>query len=308
MAELNATQSKQKYLIIIAGPTAIGKTALSIKIGQKYNCPIISFDSRQFYNEMSIGTAKPTAEELALAEHHFINSRSITELYTAGMFENDAIQRLDLLFKKHDICVAVGGSGLYIDALCDGIDEIPADKEIRESLHKRWKEEGLEVLQEEVKQHDPEFYEIGDMKNPRRVIRALEVFEATGKTYSSFRTNPKKERSFNTIWIGLEMDLQELYERINLRVDQMMENGLLEEVNSLRDKSDLKALKTVGYREILDHFSGLHDLDTAIELIKRNSRRYAKKQFTWFQKRNEIFWFNPEDETAIYKFVQGKLS
>jgi len=308
MAELDSIQSKKKHLIIIAGPTAIGKTALSIKIAQKYDCPIISFDSRQFYNEMSIGTAKPSREELAQAEHHFINSRSITELYTAGMFENDAIDRLDQLFKEHDICIAVGGSGLYIDALCDGIDDIPADKEIRERLHSRWQDEGLEALQEEVKKNDPEFYEAGDMKNPRRVIRALEVFEATGKTYSSFRTNPKKQRSFATIWIGLEMDLQKLYERINLRVDQMMENGLVEEVNSLIDQSDLKALKTVGYRELLDHFSGFHDLETAVELIKRNSRRYAKKQFTWFQKRKEIFWVNPTDEKSIYQFLDRKLS
>ena len=308
MAKLTSIQSKQKHLIIIAGPTAIGKTALSIKIAQKYNCPIISFDSRQFYNEMSIGTAKPSKVELAQAEHHFINSRSITELYTAGMFENDAISQLDLIFKEHDICVAVGGSGLYIDALCDGIDDIPADKEIREKLQKRWKEEGLESLQEEVKENDPEFYEAGDMKNPRRVIRALEVFKATGKTYSSFRTNPKKQRSFNTIWIGLEIDLQKLYDRINLRVDQMMENGLLQEVKSLIDKSDLKALKTVGYRELIDYFSGEHDLETAVELIKRNSRRYAKKQFTWFQKRKEIYWINPADETAIYQYLDRKLS
>lgn len=296
----------QKYLIVIAGPTAVGKTSLSIKLAQHFNCPILSYDSRQFYNEMTIGTAKPNLTELNQAEHHFINCRSIEEVYTAGMFENDAIALLNEVYKNHDYCVAVGGSGLYIDALVYGIDDIPSDEKIREKLYNRWQNHGLEVLQQEVEKIDPVYYSSADMKNPRRVMRALEVFEITGKPYSSLRSGPNKERAFNTIWVGLEMDLEELYSRINERVDEMIHNGLEEEVKNLIPLKHLKALKTVGYREFIDYFEGKQDIDSTIELIKRNTRRYARKQYTWFRRNEDIKWFDPIPVEPIAAYVQSK--
>ncbi|MBD3638494.1 MAG: tRNA (adenosine(37)-N6)-dimethylallyltransferase MiaA [Crocinitomicaceae bacterium] len=302
MDELKHTQ---KLLIVLVGPTAVGKTSLSLELAKTFNCPILSTDSRQFYKEMSIGTAKPSPEELSQAEHHFINSRSIHDRYTAGMFETDAINCLNSIYQKHQICVAVGGSGLYINALCYGIDDIPASEEIRERLFERLDNEGLEALQKEVKQIDPEFYEASDMKNPRRVMRALEVYEITGKKYSSFRNMSKKPRDFKTLWVGLEMDLQELYDRINKRVDVMMEQGLLDEVKSLYKYKDLKALKTVGYQEMIDHLDGKIDLKEAVELIKRNTRRFAKKQYTWFRKNEEIKWFQVDQWSEILQHIQS---
>jgi tRNA dimethylallyltransferase len=299
MAEL------KKTLIVLVGPTAVGKTSLSIELAQELDCPIISTDSRQFYKEMTIGTAKPTAEELNQAEHHFINSRSIHDRYTAGMFEADAISTLNKIFQNHDVCIAVGGSGLYINALCYGIDDIPASDEVREVLHKRWKTEGLESLQEEVKQIDPEFYENSDMQNPRRVMRALEVYILTGKKYSSYRKNQNKKRPFNCIWLGLEMDTEVLYERINQRVDKMVENGLIEEVRSLLPHKDLKSMKTVGYQEIVDFLEHKTTKEQAIELVKRNSRRFAKKQFTWFRKNEEVRWFKPGQNAQILDYIQA---
>jgi tRNA dimethylallyltransferase len=302
MAEL----VKDKYLIVIAGPTAIGKTSLSIELANRLGCPILSFDSRQFYKELTIGTAKPSADELAMAEHHFIDSRSVEEVYTAGMFENDAILKLKDLFQNNDYCIAVGGSGLYIDALCYGIDDIPSSEDLRKELYSRLQNEGLSVLQEEVKKADPEYFRTADMKNPRRVMRALEVFQLTAKPYSSFRSSRKKERTFSTIWIGLEMDLESLYERINSRVESMIEDGLIKEVKGLVKHRSLKALKTVGYREILDYLDGKEELEKTVELIKRNTRRYARKQFTWFRKNNEIKWFDPKDKEAIFALIQAK--
>jgi tRNA dimethylallyltransferase len=302
MAEL----VKDKYLIVIAGPTAIGKTSLSIELANRLGCPILSFDSRQFYKELTIGTAKPSADELAMAEHHFIDSRSVEEVYTAGMFENDAILKLKDLFQNNDYCIAVGGSGLYIDALCYGIDDIPSSEDLRKELYSRLQNEGLSVLQEEVKKADPEYFRTADMKNPRRVMRALEVFQLTAKPYSSFRSSRKKERAFSTIWIGLEMDLELLYERINSRVESMIEDGLIKEVKGLVKHRSLKALKTVGYREILDYLDGKEELEKTVELIKRNTRRYARKQFTWFRKNNEIKWFDPKDKEAIFALIQAK--
>ncbi|MEX1003159.1 MAG: tRNA (adenosine(37)-N6)-dimethylallyltransferase MiaA [Crocinitomicaceae bacterium] len=303
MAEL--TPPTKKTLIVISGPTAVGKTRLSIQLAKHFKCPILSYDSRQFYHEMTIGTAKPSVEELAQAEHHFINSRSIKELYTAGMYEQDAVSLLHELFKTHDYCIAVGGSGLYIDALCYGIDDIPSDPGIRKKLADRWKNEGLEALQEEVRKIDPDYYESADMKNPRRVMRALEVYEITGKTYTSYRTRPQKERNFNSIRIGLEMEQEKLYKRVDHRVDQMIQKGLLEEVKNLLPHKHLKALKTVGYRELIDYFEEKTDLNTAVELVKRNSRRFARKQYTWFRKNKAIKWFQSTDEEAVINYLES---
>lgn len=279
-----------KKLIIIAGPTAIGKTSLSIQLAQKYNCPIISFDSRQFYKEMSIGTAKPSNDELAAAEHYFINSHSVKNIYTAGKFETEALAKLDEIFKSQDYCIAVGGSGLYINALCYGIDEIPTNPEIRDKLIVRWKTEGLESLVNEVKKVDLDFFSTADMKNPRRVVRALEVFYTSGQPYSNFRLNQSKKRNFDTLWIGLKMERNLLNERINSRVDKMIEEGLIDEVKSLVSLKEMKALNTVGYRELFDFFEGKYTKEEAIEQIKRNTRHFAKRQDVWFNKNTDIQW------------------
>jgi tRNA dimethylallyltransferase len=301
MAELN----KNATLIVIAGPTAVGKTELSLALAKEFSCPIISFDSRQFYKELNIGTAKPSAKELSEAEHHFINSRSIHDFYTSGMYENDAIQKLDELFKTNKIVIAVGGSGLYINGLCYGIDDIPSDLNVREALKERWQKEGLEALQKELKEKDPDYYEIADEKNPRRIMRALEVIEISGKTYTSFRTKTNKKRNFKTIWIGLEEEIETLYERINLRVDEMLEKGLLKEVTELKDLLHLKSLRTVGYQEFEDYFKGLIEVEKAIELVKRNSRRYAKRQLLWFRKNEEIKWFKAGISKQIVDYINS---
>lgn len=283
-----------KKLIIVAGPTAIGKTSLSIQLAQHFNCPIISFDSRQFYKEMSIGTAKPSKEELAAAKHYFIDSHSVKNIYTAGKYETEALAKLDEIYTTNDYCIAVGGSGLYINALCYGIDEIPTNPEIREKLIARWKNEGLEILVEEVKQVDPDFFSTGDMKNPRRVVRALEVYNTSGKPYSYYRLNQNKPRKFNTLWIGLKMPREVLFERINQRVDDMITAGLVEEAKNLLHLKKLKALNTVGYQELFEYFDGNATLDAAIEQIKRNTRHFAKRQDVWFNKNVEIQWIDTD--------------
>ena len=237
---------------------------------------------------MSIGTAKPTHAELNQAQHYFINSHSINETYTCGKFENEALEKLTEIFNEHDVCIAVGGSGLYINALCYGIDEIRTNAEIKNKLVDRWQTEGLEVLQKEVEKVDPDFFQTADMKNPRRVIRALEVYQASGKPFSFFRKNQSKPRNFETIWLGLNLDRPELNERINQRVDIMIENGLIEAVTGLYEKKELKALNTVGYQEIFDFIEQKTNLETAIDFVKRNSRHYAKKQMVWFKKNSEI--------------------
>lgn len=302
MAELN------KNLIIIVGPTAIGKTSLSIQLAQKYKCPIISFDSRQFYREMSIGTAKPSLQELNAAEHHFINSRSINELYTAGMFEKDALELLSEKFKTHDTCIAVGGSGLYINGLIYGIDDIPKDEGIRDRLKDELEQQGIESLQQKVRNCDPDYFQSADIQNPRRLMRALEVFEITGKPYSTFRKKSKKNRPFTSHWIGLQSDMEVLYEIINQRVDQMFENGLLEEAKKLYSDRQQKALNTVGYVELFNFFDGKYDLDEAIRLIKRNSRHYAKRQLTWFRKNKDVNWFKRDEIQEILKYLEVNKS
>jgi tRNA dimethylallyltransferase len=302
MAELT------KSLIVVVGPTAVGKTSLSLSLAKQFNCPIMSADSRQFYKEMSIGTAKPTVSELKEVPHHFINSRSVNEFYTAGMYENDGMQELSEIYLQNDTCLLVGGSGLYINALCYGIDDIPSDEKVRNQLRERLETEGLEALQNQLQQIDPEYFNLGDMKNPRRVMRALEVFLISGKNYSSFRKSAKKIRPFNIIWVGLEIELEKLYVQINQRVDNMIASGLVDEVKFLEDRQELKSLKTVGYQEIFEHLAGKISLEEAVELIKRNSRRYAKRQLTWFKKNTDVKWFNPNDFERVMTHIESNKS
>ncbi|MBU1374018.1 MAG: tRNA (adenosine(37)-N6)-dimethylallyltransferase MiaA [Bacteroidetes bacterium] len=301
-------QGKQKTLIVIAGPTAIGKTALAIEIAQTYQTEIISADSRQFFKEMSIGTAKPNPQELATVPHHFINSHSIHEEVSVGTFEKQASAKIDTLFQQNDVLVMVGGSGLYINAVLYGFDEIPkADENLRNQLNQRLASEGIESLQKQLKELDPTYFNQVDIHNPQRVIRALEVCLTTGKPFSSFRKTQNKERNFNTIFIGLNTEREQLYERINLRVDLMMQDGLLDEVKSLREYQHLNALKTVGYSEIFNHINGEWTLEQAVDKIKQNSRNFAKRQLTWFKRSEDVLWFNPSNSKEILDYVETTL-
>jgi tRNA dimethylallyltransferase len=300
--------SSSKYLISIAGPTAIGKTAAAITLAQHYQTEILSADSRQFYREMSVGTAKPSAPELAAVEHHFINSHSITESFNVGDFEKDGLARLNELFKTHDVVIMAGGSGLYIKAITEGFDELPdIDPAVRQSLNILFAQQGIGVLQEKLKQADPVYHNRVDLQNPQRLIRALEVFESTGKTYSSYRKGSYRQRPFESIKIGLDMPREQLYERINLRVDDMITQGLVQEVQQLLPYRHLNALNTVGYSEIFDYLDGKTDLPRAIELIKQNTRRFAKRQLTWFRKDTEIRWFNPADITGLIAYIDESI-
>ena len=281
----------KKNLISIVGPTAIGKTTLAIAIAKHYNTEIISADSRQFYKEMSIGTAVPSTEELASVPHHFIQHKSIFEEYTVGDFEREAIEKLAILFEDNDIVVMVGGSGLYVDAIKDGLDNFPPiDPEIRETLNQTLKTEGILSLQERLKILDMAYYRQVDLNNPHRLIRALEVCIGSGLPYTSFLKQKKPERNFNTITIAINAEREIIYDRINQRVDIMMEQGLLEEALSLKEQQSLNALQTVGYRELFNYFKGEFDLDTAIAEIKKNTRRFAKRQLTWLRKKEDIIW------------------
>lgn len=294
----------KKNLIVIAGPTAVGKTALSIELATFYNCPVISADSRQFYKEMSIGTAKPTTEEMQDVPHYFINNISIHDTYNVGQFEREAIECLETLFKTHDYLILVGGSGLYINAILNGVDEfeeIPSH--IREQLIKDYEEKGLSYLQEKLKQLDEVYYNQVDLNNPQRIMRALEVCIHTQKPYSSFRTKEKKQRSFNTINILINTEREALYARINKRVDIMMQNGLLDEVKLLYSNKHLNALNTVGYKELFDFIDGKCSLEEAVNLMKQNSRRYAKRQLTWFNHQGDFETFEPTDLEKIKAYL-----
>lgn len=285
--------SNNKYLISIVGPTAIGKTSLSIKLANYFNTEIVSADSRQFFKEMSIGTAAPTEEELAAAPHHFIHHKSITEDYNVGTFEKDALSKIEELHQKYDIVIMVGGSGLYVDAVTKGLDYFPdVDPKIREQLNKTLENEGLEVLQLQLKALDEVAYKTIAIDNPHRVIRALEICIGTKQPYSSFLNKEKNKRPFKTITVGLTADRDIIYDRINQRVDIMVENGLIEEVKSLTEYKHLNALNTVGYKEIFNYLDENWTLDFAISEIKKNSRRFAKRQLTWFKKNNETLWFD----------------
>ncbi len=292
---------RQKYLISIVGATAIGKTALSIELAKYYKTEIISCDSRQFYKEMNIGTAVPSQEELNLVKHHFIQSRSIFNDYSVGDFERDAIDKLDQLFKKHNIVVMVGGSGLYVDAVLKGLDDFPeVDPSIRENLKIELDEKGIENLQQKLKDLDPVSYQKIDIQNKQRLIRAIEICIGTGKPYSSFLKNKKNQRSFIPIKIGIAAEREVIYDRINQRVDIMMDQGLLEEATKLYPHKTLNALQTVGYKELFNYLDGDITLDFAVSEIKKNTRRFAKRQGTWFRKDKEIEWFDFEDNL---KFV-----
>ena len=296
--------NKNKTLILITGPTAIGKTGLAIFIAQQLQTEIISFDSRQFYKEMKIGTAVPTDEELAAVSHHFIQNRSIHEDYSVGDFERDALKKLDELFEKQDSVVMVGGSGLFEKAVTEGLDEFPdVDPKIRENLNQEFEKFGIEKLQEELKNSDSDYYQQVDLNNHHRIIRALEIIRETGKPFSSFRKNKSAERNFNVIKIGLELPREKIYERINLRVDIMMENGLLEEVKSLYEFKHLNSLQTVGYKELFDYLDGKIDLEFAVSEIKKNSRRYAKRQLTWWRKDENIHWFSPDQKKEVLNYI-----
>lgn len=293
-----------KTLIIIAGPTAIGKTALAIRLARHYKTEIISADSRQFYQEMAIGTAKPDPEELSTVKHHFIDSHSVKDTFTAGNFEKEALKVLEKLFIKHDQVIMVGGSGLFINAICNGFDELPVAKdEIRNQLNKDLKEQGIEYLQEMLKEVDPVYFAEVDINNPQRLVRALEVYKTSGQTFSSYRSNVRKPRPFNIISIALNTDREKLYERINSRVDQMINSGLIDEVKGLLKYRHLNALQTVGYSEIFDYLDGKFSLEEAIERIKQNTRRFAKRQITWFKKSDSIRWFDPEDYDSILNYL-----
>jgi tRNA dimethylallyltransferase len=294
--------STKKTLISVVGPTAIGKTALGIQIAQHFGTEIISADSRQFYREISIGTAKPNLQELNAAKHHFINSHSVNDLVSVGSFETEALSIIEELFKTNDVVVMVGGSGLYVKAILEGFDELPNVNEgVRNQLNQELEDFGIAKLQTELLASDPLYYGEIDIQNPQRIIRALEVIRSTGNTFSSYRTHKKAKRSFNVIKIGLNTSRELLYNRINLRVDEMMQNGLLDEVVSSKPYQQLNALKTVGYTELFDFLDGKTDLLSAIEMIKQNTRRFAKRQLTWFKRDEEINWFEPNDETIISK-------
>ncbi|MDB4921121.1 MAG: tRNA ((37)-N6)-dimethylallyltransferase MiaA [Mucilaginibacter sp.] len=299
-----STMDFSKTLIVIAGPTASGKTAAAIELARRYDTVVVSADSRQFYREMSIGTAKPTAEELNAVKHYFINSLSISETYTAGDYEKQCLELLAGLFKIHDVVVLAGGSGLFIKAVCEGFDVFPDnDPDVRERLNNELENNGIAYLQEKLKAADPEYYNQADINNPQRVIRALEVFESSGKPYSSYRKSALNKRPFHIVKFGLSLPRPVLYDRINQRVDEMVKQGLIDEVKSLLPYRYLNALNTVGYSELFDYFDGKTDLDTAIELIKQNTRRFAKRQITWFRKDKEINWLEANDENLVDKII-----
>lgn len=301
----------KKILIVILGPTAVGKTSLSIDIAKEFNTEIISADSRQFFREMNIGTAKPSEEQLTSVKHHFINSLSVKDEYNAGMFERDALKILNNIFKKKNIAVMAGGSGLYINAVCNGFDEVPeGDKEVRVNLIALYKEKGIEALQALLKQYDEKHFRKVDIKNPHRLIRAIEVCMVTGKPYSELRKGEKQIRKFIPIKIGLEMEREKLYERINERVDTMLNEGLLQEVKSLalfRAGGNLNSLQTVGYKELFDFIDGKTDLSSAVELIKQNTRNFAKRQMTWLRKDKEIKWLRGNQKEEITKYICEKI-
>lgn len=302
------TTMNTKTLIVIVGPTGSGKTDLSIRVAEHYTCPIISTDSRQFYRGIPIGTAQPDNEQLERVEHHFIASHELTDDFNCGAYEVAALKRLEELFYKHDTVVAVGGSGLYVKTLCEGMDDLPeVEPALRQQLSDRLKREGLEALAEQLRELDPTFYEVVDRKNPARVLRALEVCIATGKPYSALRTGVKRERPFNIVKIGVTMERAVLYERIDRRVDIMVEAGLEQEARKVYPLRHLNSLQTVGYREMFDYFDGTISRNEAIELIKRNSRRYAKRQLTWFGRDGEIEWFLPSETEKIVEYIDSKV-
>lgn len=298
----------KKTVLLITGPTAVGKTSLAIQLAKQFHTEIISADSRQCYKEITIGVAKPSAEELQEVKHHFINSHSIHENLNAAAFEEYALSAAAEIFQQHDIAVMVGGTGLYIKAFCEGMDEIPAvDETIRKQLQDDYQQQGIEWLQQQLQTHDPLFAKEGEMQNPQRMLRAMEVVLSTGQSILQYRKGEKRKRNFNIIKIGLDLPREELYQRINQRVDVMLENGLPEEAKSVHPLRHLNALQTVGYRELFDFFDGSSTLEQAIEKIKQNSRHYAKRQLTWFKRDEEMNWFHPANTSQIQVYILQQL-
>lgn len=294
----------KKTLIVITGPTAVGKTALCLEIAKHFDIPIINADSRQIYRELRIGTAQPTKEQMQEVKHYFVGTLGLDDYYSASLFEQQVLECLEQQFLTNDYALLSGGSMMYIDAVCDGIDDIPTiDDETRALMKQRLADEGLEALVDELKRLDPEYYEIVDRQNPRRVVHALEICTMTGKTYTSFRKREKRQRPFQIIKIGLNRPREELYDRINQRVDQMMADGLLEEAKSLYPLRHLNALNTVGYKELFDHLEGRWPLEEAVERIKGNTRRYARKQLTWYKKDERMKWFHPQETEQIISYI-----
>lgn len=293
-------------LFVLIGPTGVGKTELSLSMAEFLNTPIFNADSRQIFRDLPIGTAAPTAEQQQRVKHYFVGTHSLTDYYSAAQYEADVLTALDRHFNQegHQNALLTGGSMMYIDAVCKGIDDIPTvDDETRRILMDRYEELGLEQLNQELKVLDPEYYNIVDHKNPKRVLHALEICYMTGKPYSSFRTNQPKERPFEIIKIGLKRDREELYERIHLRVDEMIRQGLIDEVKRVAEYRHTNALNTVGYKEIFNYLDGTWDLATAIEKIKQNTRIYSRKQMTWFKRDTSIHWFHPDDHSGIYELI-----
>ena len=292
-------------LIVLIGPTGVGKTELSLRLAENFHTSIVSADSRQLYAELKIGTAAPTPDQLKRVPHYLVGTLHLTDYYSAAQYEQEAMEILHQLFTEHEVVVLTGGSMMYVDAICKGIDDIPTvDAETRQVMLQKYEEEGLEQLCAERRLLDPDYYRIVELKNPKRVIHALEICYMTGKTYTSFRTQQKKERPFRILKIGLTRDREELYDRINRRVDQMMEEGLLDEVRSVLSYRHLNSLNTVGYKELFKYLDGEWELPFAIEKIKQNSRIYSRKQMTWFKRDEEIRWFHPEQETEILEYLR----
>ncbi len=307
MTPVSQYQYRKNTLIVVVGPTAIGKTKVSITLAQYFDTEIISADSRQFYQELKIGTAAPALSELAAVKHHFIGHLSINDYYNVSRFETDVLRLLEKLFVNHRFVVMTGGSGLYIDAVCRGIDDLPdPDPQLRKKIKKLFAEKGITYLQEKLKTLDPEYFEIVDKANPNRLMRAIEVCISTGQTFTSLRRNKPRLRDFNIIKIGLNRPREELFENIARRTDQMMESDLLKEVKSLMKFRHVNALNTVGYKEIFDFIDGKVTLERAVENIKTNTRRYAKRQLTWFKRDSEIKWFLPEETQQIIQYIESK--
>jgi len=301
--------SMKNFLIVILGPTGVGKSDIAVDIANHFNSEIISADSRQFYMEMKIGTAVPSEVHLRRVRHHFIRFLSVKEYFSASLFERVVLKLLPALFKENNISVMTGGSGMYIDAVCKGIDDIPdIDPVAREKYNLLYKTEGIESLRAALRLIDPEYYSTVDLRNHKRIIRALEIFESTGHRYSEFLTNKRTERDFSIIKIGLKRNREDLYGRINRRVDEMVSNGLEDEAMKLLDLKYLNPLKCVGYREFFEFFEGKITREKAIELIKRNSRRYAKRQMTWWSRDGEIVWFHPDNVRDIIDYIEDKTA
>lgn len=300
--------ARTKYLIVVGGPTASGKTALSIRLARHFQTSILSADSRQFYREMSIGTAKPGADELSQAPHLFIDSLRVTDDYSVGDFEREALAALEEIYREKDVAILAGGSGLFIRALCEGLDAFPpVPAEVKEAVDRLYREHGLPALQAQLQELDPAYYEEVDRQNPQRLMRALAVCRASGRPYSEFRRSGIKPRFFQPIYVLLELDRKTLYERIDHRVDEMVRAGLIDEARALYPLRRHNALQTVGYQELFDHFEGKYTLEEAIELIKRNSRRYAKRQMTWFRKDAHWRAFAPGETEAVIDYLEGQM-